>query len=100
MHEKPCNRSPCALLDQGGRSALDRSSRAKRRMRIMTENTGVHTNHSSNEVRRIRSAYAERERTHKSNEGNPGRQRLLRERNETLGRILALRLQRPFFTRQ
>jgi ubiquinone/menaquinone biosynthesis C-methylase UbiE len=64
-------------------------------MRIMTENTGVHTNHSSNEVRRIRSAYAERERTHKSNEGNPGRQRLLRERNDTLERILAERFQHP-----
>ncbi|SED63846.1 hypothetical protein SAMN05519104_3981 [Rhizobiales bacterium GAS188] len=50
----------------------------------MTENIGVHTDRSSNEVRRIRSAYAERERTHKSNEGNPGRQRLLRERNDTL----------------
>ncbi len=36
----------------------------------MTENIGVHTDHSSNEVRRIRSAYAERERTHKSNEGS------------------------------
>jgi SAM-dependent methyltransferase len=64
-------------------------------MRIMTENIGVHTDHSSNEVRRIRSAYAERERTHKSNEGNPGRQRLLRERNDTLERILAERFHHP-----
>jgi len=61
----------------------------------MTENIGVHTDHSSNEVRRIRSAYAERERTHKSNEGNPGRQRLLRERNDTLERILTERFQHP-----
>ena len=61
----------------------------------MTENIGVHTDHSSNEVRRIGSAYAERERTHKSNEGNPGRQRLLRERNDTLERILAEQFHHP-----
>ena len=61
----------------------------------MTENIGIHTDRSSNEVRRIRLAYAERERTHKSNQSNPGRQRLLRERNEALERILAERFQRP-----
>jgi ubiquinone/menaquinone biosynthesis C-methylase UbiE len=64
-------------------------------MRIMTENIVIHTDHSSNEVRRIRSAYAERERTHKSKEGNAGRQRLLLDRNDTLERILAQRFQRP-----
>jgi SAM-dependent methyltransferase len=42
----------------------------------------------TNEVRRIRMAYAERERTHKSNKDNPGRQRLLRDRNDALERIL------------
>ena len=41
----------------------------------MTESKVIHTDHSSNEVRRILSAYAERERTHKSKQGNPGRQR-------------------------
>ena len=61
----------------------------------MIENTGVHTDHSSIEVRRIRSAYAERERTHKSKEGNPGRQRQLRERNNTLAGILTQRFQHP-----
>jgi len=64
-------------------------------MRIMTENNVIHTNHSSNEVRRILSAYAERERTHKSKQGNPGRQRLLREQYDTLERILAWRFQHP-----
>jgi hypothetical protein len=61
----------------------------------MTENKVIHTDHSSNEVRRILSAYAERERTHKSKRGNPGRQRLLRERDDTLERILAWRFQHP-----
>ena len=61
----------------------------------MTEDIVVHSDHSSNEVRRIRMAYAERERKHKSNEGNPGRERLLRDRNDTLERILAERFQRP-----
>ena len=55
----------------------------------MTENIVVYTDQSSDEVRRIRSAYAERDRTHKSKEGNPGRQRLLGERNDALERILA-----------
>ena len=32
---------PCAPLDRGGRSALDRASRAKLRMRIMIENIGA-----------------------------------------------------------
>jgi 2-polyprenyl-3-methyl-5-hydroxy-6-metoxy-1,4-benzoquinol methylase len=61
----------------------------------MMENTGVHTDHSSIEVRRIRSAYAERERTHKSREGNPGRQRQLPERNNTLAGMLTQRFQHP-----
>jgi hypothetical protein len=40
-HEKPCNQvSPGAPLYQGGRSAPDRSSRAKRRMRSNTEISG------------------------------------------------------------
>ena len=63
--------------------------------RLMPENVGVHTDHASNEVQRIRSAYAERVRTHKSNAGAPGRQRLLRDRNDTLERILAERFQHP-----
>ena len=61
----------------------------------MTENAGVHIDHSSNEVHRIRSAYAERGRTHKSNAGNPGRKRLLRDRNDALERILAERFRHP-----
>jgi SAM-dependent methyltransferase len=61
----------------------------------MTENIAFHTDQSSNEVGRIRSAYADRERTHQSKEGNPGRQRLLRERNDTLEWILARGFQYP-----
>jgi SAM-dependent methyltransferase len=49
----------------------------------------------SNEVRRIRMAYAERDRVHKSNNGNPGRQRTLRERSATMERMLGERLKRP-----
>jgi ubiquinone/menaquinone biosynthesis C-methylase UbiE len=58
-------------------------------MRIMTENIGVHTDCSSSEVVRIQTAYAERDRTHKSNRGNPGRQRQLRDRDSMLERIVA-----------
>jgi len=47
------------------------------------------------EVRRIRSAYAERERKHTWNDNNPGRQRELRERNNSLERILAERFEPP-----
>jgi SAM-dependent methyltransferase len=47
------------------------------------------------EVRRIRSAYAERERKHTSNDNNPGPQRGLRERNNSLERILAERFEPP-----
>jgi ubiquinone/menaquinone biosynthesis C-methylase UbiE len=61
----------------------------------MTENIVVHTDHPSNEVRRIRLHYAERERTHKSRKGNPGRQRELRDRNNSLERIVAQRLPYP-----
>jgi ubiquinone/menaquinone biosynthesis C-methylase UbiE len=61
----------------------------------MTENVGVHTDHAGNEVHRIRSVYAERVRTHKSNAGTPGRERLLQDRNDALERILAERFQHP-----
>jgi ubiquinone/menaquinone biosynthesis C-methylase UbiE len=64
-------------------------------MRIMMENSGVHTDCSNNEILRIRSHYTERDRTHKSNAANPGRQRELRERNNSLARILAERFQYP-----
>jgi SAM-dependent methyltransferase len=64
-------------------------------MRIMTENIRARIDCASNEVLRIRLAYAERERTHVSNEGNPGRQRQLRERNNSLERILAERFRYP-----
>jgi SAM-dependent methyltransferase len=49
----------------------------------------------TNEARRIRMVYAERDRTHKSNEGNPGRERMLRERSDTMERMLGDRLGRP-----
>jgi SAM-dependent methyltransferase len=49
----------------------------------------------SNEVRRIREVQAERDRAHKSNSGNPGRQRTLRERSDAMERILGKRLERP-----
>jgi SAM-dependent methyltransferase len=49
----------------------------------------------SDEVRRIRRVYAEREQTHKSDKDNPGRQRLLRERNDTLESVLTKRFERP-----
>jgi SAM-dependent methyltransferase len=49
----------------------------------------------SNEVRRIRMAYAERDRVHKSNNGNPGRRRTLRERSATMEHMLGERLKRP-----
>lgn len=62
---------------------------------MMNENIGAHIDCASNEVLRIRLAYAERERTHESNEGNPGRQRQLRERNNSLQRILAERFPYP-----
>jgi len=45
---------------------------------------------ASNEVFRIRLAYAERQRRHKSNEDHPG-QRQLRKRNNSLERILTER---------
>jgi len=47
------------------------------------------------EVRRIRTAYAERSRTHKANDDNAGRQRMLRERSDTMQRMLDRRLERP-----
>jgi len=50
---------------------------------------------NTNEARRIRTLYAERDRTHKSNEGNPGRERMLRERGDTMERMLGDRLERP-----
>jgi ubiquinone/menaquinone biosynthesis C-methylase UbiE len=49
----------------------------------------------TNEARRIRMVYAERDRTHKSNKGNPGRERMLRERSDTMERMLGDRLERP-----
>jgi SAM-dependent methyltransferase len=49
----------------------------------------------SNEVCRIRMAYAKRERTHKSDEDNPGRQRMLRDLDEALERTLSQRFDRP-----
>jgi ubiquinone/menaquinone biosynthesis C-methylase UbiE len=39
--------------------------------------------------------YAERDRAHKSNKGNPGRERTLRERGDTMERMLGDRLERP-----
>jgi ubiquinone/menaquinone biosynthesis C-methylase UbiE len=50
---------------------------------------------NSREVRRIRMAYAERDRTRKSIDRNPGRQRMLRERSDTMQRVLGERLERP-----
>jgi ubiquinone/menaquinone biosynthesis C-methylase UbiE len=49
----------------------------------------------TNEARRIRMVYAERDRTHKSDEGNPGRERMLRERGDTMARVLGNRLEPP-----
>jgi SAM-dependent methyltransferase len=46
------------------------------------------------EARRIRIAYAERDRTHKSNKNKPGRQRNLHERSATMERMLGERLER------
>ena len=77
-------------------AAFARYHRAEKYLgRCMTENVGVRDDHASNEVHRIRSAYAERARTHKSNAGTPGRQRLVRDRNDTLERILAERFPHP-----
>jgi SAM-dependent methyltransferase len=49
----------------------------------------------SNEISRIRTVYAQRERTHRSDKDSPARQRLLRERDEALARVLAERMDRP-----
>lgn len=50
---------------------------------------------NSNEVRRIQTVYAAWEPTYKNKRENPGQQRLLRERNETLESLLRERFERP-----
>jgi hypothetical protein len=47
----------------------------------------------TNEARRIRTVYAERDRTEKSNAGNPGRERMLRERLDAMESVLGARLE-------
>jgi ubiquinone/menaquinone biosynthesis C-methylase UbiE len=64
-------------------------------MHIMTENIGARTDYSSSEVLRIQAAYAERDQTHKSNRGNLGRQRQLRDRDSMLERIVAQQIGYP-----
>jgi SAM-dependent methyltransferase len=49
----------------------------------------------SNEVHRIRMVYAERDGAHRSRKDYPARQRMLRERNETMERVLGERLEYP-----
>jgi hypothetical protein len=49
----------------------------------------------TNETRRIRMVYAERDRTHKSIKGKLGRERMLRERGDTMEPMLGNRLKRP-----
>lgn len=49
----------------------------------------------NNEIRRIQLHFAKRDRTYRSDEGNPGRQWMLRERNNTLERMLSARFERP-----
>ncbi len=49
----------------------------------------------SEEARRIRMVYAAREQASRPDLANPGRQRLIVERNEALGRVLDERFRRP-----